>query len=112
MHISARLRDCGSIHTPGMEILRSFEIDYFGPDFGPHIDYFQNLDLDFRLGSVHFVPNQDGVLLDCDGSVDRFKRYLKDGYAGDLRYVVERYFEQVLGMLERGGSTSWVISTR
>ncbi len=95
-----RLRD---IHQPGMEILRSLEIDFFGADFGPHIDYFQRLDLDFRLGSVHFVPNQEGVLLDCDGSVDRFKRYLKEGYEGDLRYVVEKYFEQVLLMIERGG---------
>ncbi len=86
-----------------MKVLRSFEIDYLGPDYGPHIDWFQKQPLDYRLGSVHFVPNQDGVLLDCDGRFERFNRYLKDGYAGDLRYVVEKYFEQVLMMIERGG---------
>lgn len=95
-----RLRE---IHSPGMEILTSMEIDYLGSEWGPHIDYFQKLPLDFRLGSVHFVPNQDGILFDCDGHSDRFARYLKEAYNNDLRYVVEKYFEQVLMMLERGG---------
>lgn len=95
-----RLRD---VHAPAMEVLKSLEIDYLGSEFGPHIDYFRNLPLDFRLGSVHFVPNQDGILLDCDGRFERFCGYLKDGYRNDLRYVAEKYFEQVLTMLERGG---------
>ncbi len=86
-----------------MAVLTSLEIDYMSPDFGPHIDYFQNLPLDYRLASVHFVPNQDGVWLDCDGKFERFARFLKDGYRGDLRYVAEKYFEQVLMMLEHGG---------
>ncbi len=91
------------LHSPEMNIYTSMEIDWLGPDWGPHIDYFQNQPLDYRIGSVHFVPNQDGVLLDCDGRFERFSGYLKDGYKGDLRYVVEKYFEQVLMMLERGG---------
>ena len=91
------------LYSPDMVVLKSLEIDYLGDDWGPHIDYFQRLPLDFRLGSVHFVPNQDGVLLDCDGRFERFARYLKEGYRGDLRYVVEKYFEHVLRMLERGG---------
>ncbi len=96
----ARVADlyCGK-----MDVLTSFEIDYLGDDWGPHIDYFQNMPLDFRLGSVHFVPNQEGVFLDCDGRFERFADYLKNGFNGDLRYVVEKYFEQVLTMLERGG---------
>lgn len=97
---ASRLRDSLSSR---MQILTSLEIDYLGDEWGPHIDYFQKLPLDFRLGSVHFVPNQDGVLLDCDGKYERFARYLKEGYGNDLRYVVEKYFEQVLMMLERGG---------
>ena len=37
------------------------------------------------------------------GSRRFFADYLKNGFNGDLRYVVEKYFEQVLTMLERGG---------
>ncbi|MDE5869231.1 MAG: histidinol-phosphatase [Muribaculaceae bacterium] len=90
-------------YTGRMKILTGMEIDFLSPDFGPHIDYFQNLPLDYMIGSVHFVPNQDGIPLDCDGRFERFSSYLKDGYDGDLRYVVEKYFEQVLIMIERGG---------
>lgn len=90
-------------YRDSMLVLTSMEIDYISPDFGPHIDYFQNMPLDYRLASVHFVPNQDGVWLDCDGRYERFATYLRDGYRGDLRYVVEKYFEQVLEMMERGG---------
>lgn len=92
-----------SLHSDVMHVLASQEIDYLGDFWGPHVDYFQKLPIDFRLGSVHFVPNQDGVLIDCDGRFERFSGYLKDGFGNDLRYVVEKYFEQVLNMLERGG---------
>lgn len=57
---SSRLRD---LYSSDMKILTSLEIDYLGDEWGPHVDYFQRLPLDFRLGSVHFVPNQDGVFL-------------------------------------------------
>ncbi len=90
-----------SIELP--QLYTGMEIDFVSVDFGPHIDYFQRLPLDYRIGSVHFVPNQDGIPVDCDGSSERFIRYLKEVFADDLRYVVEKYFEQVLTMLERGG---------
>ncbi|MDE6006350.1 MAG: histidinol-phosphatase [Muribaculaceae bacterium] len=86
-----------------LRLLTGMEVDFLGRDFGPHIDYFQTLPLDYRIGSVHFVPNQDGILIDCDGSAERFRKNLKAGYADDLRYVVEKYFEQVLTMQELGG---------
>lgn len=86
-----------------MHIFTGMEIDFLSADFGPHIDYFRQLSLDYRIGSVHFVPNQEGIPIDCDGSRERFKNYLKTGFSGDLRYVVEKYYEQVLTMLERGG---------
>lgn len=86
-----------------MEVLTAMEVDYISSDFGPHIEYFQKLPLHYRIGSVHFVPTQEGVPLDCDGSVERFAQYLKDGFQNDLRYVVEKFFEQELTMIERGG---------
>ncbi|MDE6669612.1 MAG: histidinol-phosphatase, partial [Muribaculaceae bacterium] len=52
---------------------------------------------------VHFVPTRDGIPVDCDGRFERFARNLHDAYNDDLRYVVEKYFEQVLTMIECGG---------
>lgn len=100
------------LYSPDMVVLKSLEIDYLGDDWGPHIDYFQRLPLDFRLGSVHFVPNQDGVLLDCDGRFERFARYLKEGYRSDLRYVVEKYFEHVSVCLNAEVLNYWDTSIR
>jgi len=85
------------------KVYAGMEVDFLSPECGPHTDYYQRLGLDYIIGSVHFVPNQDGIPIDCDGSAERFIANLRDGFGGDLRYVVERYFEQVLTMIERGG---------
>lgn len=86
-----------------MKILTGMEIDYLSPQFGPHLDYFRNLPLDYRIGSVHFVRTRDGRPVDCDGPAERFLKYLDMEYRGDLRYVVETYFAIQLEMLEAGG---------
>lgn len=104
--VPAYLDECEALrqeYADDLTLLAGMEVDFISPDFGPHIDYFQQLPLDFRIGSVHFVPTQDGIPLDCDGKAERFGQYLKDGFQGDLRYVVEKFYEQELLMLERGG---------
>ena len=90
-------------HRGKMEVLTSLEIDWLGDDWGPHVDYFQRLPLDFRLGSVHYVTSQDGIPFDCDGNFGHFKPLLDKEFRGDIGYVVEKYFESVIRMLERGG---------
>lgn len=86
-----------------VRILTGMEIDFISEDFGPHIDYFYMLPLDYRIGSVHFIPSQDGMPIDIDGSYERFAKNMKNAFHDDLRYVVEKYFEQELIMIERGG---------
>lgn len=86
-----------------IRLYASMEIDRLNHDHAPHIDYYQRLPLDYRIGSVHFVENQEGEFVDCDGSYARFATNLAKRFRGDLRYVVEKYFESVLMMLEEGG---------
>lgn len=86
-----------------MHLFTGMEIDYVSRSFGPSIPYFQELPLDYRIGSVHFVPDRNGEPHDCDGSVQRFAKYLIDYYQRDVRYVVERYFDQVMNMIDLGG---------
>lgn len=104
--VAQYIAECASLqdsYAGRIRILTGMEVDYISADFGPHIDYFRELPLDYRIGSVHYVPSQEGVLMDCDGSAERFARYLKEGFHDDLRYVVEKFFEQELMMLEKGG---------
>lgn len=90
-------------YDSNMKVLTSMEIDWLCSDWGAHIDFFQKIPLDYRISSVHFVPNQQGYYIDCDGNAESFRKNLNLYYNNDLRYVVERYFEQVLTMIERGG---------
>lgn len=91
------------VYGDRIKIYTSMEIDFLSKDFGPHIDYFQRLPLDYRLASVHFVPNYDGIPIDCDGRFQRFKQRLHEEFYDDIRYVVEKFFEHTLIMIEMGG---------
>lgn len=81
----------------------SMEIDYLGHEWGPHVDEFQRLPLDYRIGSVHFIPGQEGMLIDIDGRFESFRRKMADHFHGDIRYVVDTFFAHSLDMLEHGG---------
>lgn len=86
-----------------IRLLASMEIDYLSREWGPVNDYFQKIPLDYRIGSVHFIPNQNGEYIDVDGRAERFIVNLAQHFRGDLRYVVETFFEQSLRMVEAGG---------
>lgn len=86
-----------------MRVLTGMEIDYISDTFGPHTEYFRNLPLDYRIGSVHFVRTRDGRPVDVDGPAERFMKYLEKEFEGDVRYVAETYFLEELEMLEKGG---------
>ena len=60
-----RLRD---FYAPkGLQIFAGMEIDYLDQDWGPHISYFKDMPLQFRIGSVHFIPDQSVEFVDIDG---------------------------------------------
>lgn len=88
---------------PSIRLFASMEIDYLGPDWGPHIPYFLSLPLDYTIGSVHFIPSQDGTYVDIDGSFDSFKVKMERDFHSDIRYVVDTFFRQSHAMLDAGG---------
>lgn len=88
---------------PLIKFYKGMEIDYLNSNWGPSSGYFTNLPLDYAIGSVHFIPNQEGEYFDIDGRPERFRRRLTENFHNDLRYVVDKYFEQSLEMIEAGG---------
>lgn len=86
---------------PQMKILKGMEIDYID-GWGPAHPYFRTLPLDFSIGSVHFIPTQDGEFIDIDGRPDSFLIKLKDKFHGDLRYVVDTFFDKSRDMIQAG----------
>lgn len=82
---------------------KSMEIDYLGNEWGPANEYFSGLDLDYTIGSVHFIPTQDGQYVDIDGNFEGFKKKMSQHFRNDIRYVVETFYEQSCKMVESGG---------
>lgn len=88
---------------PQVKFYKGMEIDYIDGNWGPSIPYFRHLGLDYSIGSVHFVPNQEGKFADIDGRPPHFQEVLSKHFGGDLRFVVEGYFSQSQKMIAAGG---------
>ncbi len=78
------------------------EIDYLGSRWGPSSDYFTALPLDYRIGSVHFIPAQGGEYIDIDGKYESFRRKMQQHFHNDILYVVNTFFDQSEAMIEAG----------
>lgn len=91
------------LHEDEISLYLSMEIDYLGHDWGAHISYFQNLPLDYRLSSVHFIPTPDGEEIDVDGRPASFIAKMERYFDGDIRYVVDTFYARTLEMIGHGG---------
>ena len=83
----------------------SMEIDYVGVGDGPASDYFLQLPLDYRIGSVHFIPalNNPDEMVDIDGKFPGFKERMGKHFDGDIEYVVKTFYSQMMAMVDEGG---------
>jgi len=96
-----RLRD---LYGHRINIYAAMEIDYVGFE-GPADDYYQQLPLDYRIGSVHFIPskNDPATLVDVDGRFSQFKQRIRQHFDGDIEWVVKSFFKQMMAMVDAGG---------
>ena len=88
-----------------IHLYTSMEIDYVSVGDGPASDYFRQLPLDYRIGSVHFIPAIDNpeVMVDIDGKFPAFKARMGKYFEWDIEYVVKKFFSQMMAMVEEGG---------
>ena len=90
-----------------LEIYTSLEIDYLDETYNPSIAYFQELPLDYRIGSIHFLPlsehlSEDNMMC-IDGAFSDYKDSVDRYFEGDISKLVARYFDSTLKMIEAGG---------
>lgn len=86
-----------------IELYAGMEIDYLNETQHPANDYFRQLPLDYRIGSVHLIYTQEGQIIDTDTSAENFGALLEKHFAGDLKEMVKRYYEASMRMVELGG---------
>lgn len=87
-----------------INLYASMEID-FVEGWGPTHPFFKSLPLDYRIGSVHFIPSfiNPDEMVDIDGRYDNFKKKMTEYFNDDIEAVVCSYYDQSLKMIESGG---------
>lgn len=90
-----------------LDIYVGLEIDYLDETYNASIPYFQELPLDYRIGSIHFLPISEPLLEEnmvcIDGPFADYKKGVENYFGGDVSLLVKRYFESTLKMVEAGG---------
>lgn len=99
----AEVRRLQQLHAGRISLYASMEIDYLGDSWGPADEYFRTLPLDYRIGSVHFVESPRDGMIDIDGRPENFAVKMERHFDGDIRRVVEMFYEQSCRMVEAGG---------
>lgn len=91
------------LYSDRIDLYVGLEIDYMDEQNNPANDYFQNLPLDYRIGSVHLLHSTRGEIIDIDTRPEVFKENVERHLGGDLKQVVLTYFDKLMRMIELGG---------
>jgi len=90
-----------------IDLYTSLEIDYLDDTYNPSIPYFRDMPLDYRIGSVHYIPVREGLIeanmVSIDGPYEDFEQAIINYFGGDVKQLVKLYYESSIRMVEAGG---------
>lgn len=86
-----------------IEIYAGMEIDYLDETSNPASPFFQQLPLDYRIGSVHVMRDDYGTYVDIDTRPEVLVERLREHFGNDLERLVRNYFAKLMRMVEAGG---------
>lgn len=86
-----------------LELILGLEIDYISDEHNPAMKRFRELPLDFRIGSVHLLPDRNGELVDIDCPPQTFRRIVDEHFDGNIESVIRLYYQRITKMMELGG---------
>lgn len=87
-----------------IELYLGLEVDYIQDVFDPKSDLYDTGDMDYKIGSVHYLdPLPGGGFFSVDGKLYNFRKRMDEIYNGNIRMATERYFEISTNMIEKGG---------
>lgn len=90
-------------YSKRIELAIGLEIDYINEEYNPGNIHMQALPLDYRIGSVHMLPNLHNQLVDIDCPALTFRSIVDSSFDGDLEYVVRLYYKSLKRMIAIGG---------
>lgn len=90
-----------------LDIYVGLEIDYLDETYNASISYFRELPLDYRIGSIHFLPIAEPLteenMVCIDGSFSDYRDAVDQYYQSDISKLVAHYFTSTKKMIEAGG---------
>ncbi|MDR1373665.1 MAG: histidinol-phosphatase [Treponema sp.] len=84
-------------------VFLGLEIDYIRGLAGPMDQNFQELGLDYIIGSVHYVLSPGGEPVTIDGPLEGFEKLVREQFAGDGEELMRNYWEALREMIRAGG---------
>ena len=87
-----------------INVFLGYEADYIKGLRSPLDSDITSLNLDYIIGSVHFLfPKNGAEFFTVDGSKEEFEKGLSEGYNGDAQALMNHYYDSVLDMITEGG---------
>jgi histidinol-phosphatase (PHP family) len=87
----------------GMTVLLGLEIDHIEGMASPRDEAYGKINLDYRIGSVHFITKLQGGLFTVDENEKDFSRHVTENAEGDARRIWKEYYRNLEAMIEKGG---------
>lgn len=97
------VRDARRRWAGRLEVWLGLEIDYIRDVCGPADGRFDGLDLDYRIGSVHYLQPPSGTPFTVDGPLEEWEGGVREGYGGDGEAAAEAYWKEVEELCRAGG---------
>jgi len=83
-----------------LEVLVGLEVDYIPEIISPAAAQIQALNLDFTVGSVHFIGRlAGGELWTADGPAEELEQGVQESFNGGFRKAVEEYYRRIAAMV-------------
>ncbi len=83
-----------------IELLVGLEVDYIPDIISPKAAQIHGLNLDFTVGSVHFLGRlADGEPWTVDGPPEELEQGVAESFNGDMRRAVEGYYQRIRAMV-------------
>ena len=89
-----------------MNIFLGLEIDYIPPVSCSELPFYKTFELDYSIGSVHYIHNPDKPELGIfavDYTVEHIAAGIRNIFGGDKKKAVQTYFASEREMIDRGG---------
>jgi len=82
-----------SKYADNITIHKSLEVDYIDGLMGPRTEFINSLNLDYVIGSVHFLARREnGEYWAIDGSFDSFTTGLREIFGDDIKKAVREFY--------------------